>query len=177
MIALAGLSGCASSLGIGDFERTLAAHHSATEALTQWCRQRGMADPPAIVARTLKGETQVADAEVRGLLMVGASEPVRYRRVELVCGETVLSVADNWYVPGRLNPEINRQLETSEVPFGRAVAPLGYRREQISSRRGRAGACPEGTILSVRAMLKRLDGQPISLVAECYTADNLVRVS
>ena len=172
-IALAGTSACAAPLGIGAFERALAAHHSATEALTQWCRQRGMAHPPVIVARAMPGEVRSADDATRRLLVVGDDEPVRYRRVELVCGETVLSVADNWYVPGRLNPEINHLLKTSDVPFGRAVAPLGYTREQISSHRGRAGHCPRGTILSVRALLKRLDGEPISMVAECYTAANL----
>jgi hypothetical protein len=66
-------------------------------------------------------------------------------------------------------------LESSDIPFGRVVAPLGYTREQLASDHGRAPGCPEGTVLSVRAVLKLPDGRPISAVAECYTAANLAQ--
>jgi hypothetical protein len=49
---------------------------------------------------------------------------VKFRHVELACGSHVLSEADNWYVPSRLTPEMNRLLETTDTPFGRAVQDL-----------------------------------------------------
>ncbi|MFM6832719.1 MAG: hypothetical protein ACKOVA_20640, partial [Novosphingobium sp.] len=97
--------------------------------------------------------------------------------VRLTCGDTVLSVAHNWYVPARLTPEMNRTLETTDAPFGKVVAPLGFRRERLASRRGRMAECPEGTILSHRAVLRLLDGRAISLVVECYTRANLSHAS
>lgn len=175
VIATAGIAACAAPFSLASFEQTLEANHSATEALTEWCRVRGIADPPQIVAQAFKAEMVQPDATIRGWLGVSDNEPVRYRLVHLVCGDTVLSIAENWYVPSRLTPEMNRTLESTDIPFGRVVAPLGYHREQLASVHGRAPGCPEGTVLSVRAVLKLPDGRPISMVAECYTAANLER--
>ncbi|MEO6716977.1 MAG: hypothetical protein ABIM50_06980 [Novosphingobium sp.] len=172
-IATVGIAACAAPLSLANFERNLASHHSATEALTQWCRLRGLANPPRIVARAVKSEIVSPDDTVRALLAIVASEPVRYRQVHLLCGDTVLSIADNWYVPARLTAEMNRALESSDIPFGRVVAPLDYTREQLASIHGRGPGCPDGTVLSVRAVLRLPDGLPISMVAECYTAANL----
>ena len=36
----------------------------------------------------------------------------------------MLSEADNWYVPSRLTGEMNRVLETTAAPFGKAVMDL-----------------------------------------------------
>jgi hypothetical protein len=57
-------------------------------------------------------------------LQAASADEIAYRRVELRCGERVLSKADNWYVPARLTAEMNRQLETTDSPFGKVVAPL-----------------------------------------------------
>lgn len=97
--------------------------------------------------------------------------------MRLTCGGAVLSVAHNWYVPARLTPEMNRALETSDTPFGKVVAPLGFTRERLASQRGRMAECPVGTVLSHRAVLKMADGRAISLVVECYTLANLSRVA
>lgn len=172
-IATAATAACAGPISLANFEQVLTTNYSATEALTQWCKVRGLANPPQIVAEAVKSELVTSDAAIRALLAIDTSEPVRYRQVHLRCGDTVLSIADNWYVPARLTAEMNHALESSLVPFGRVVAPLGYTREQLASVRGRAPGCPEGTVLSVRAVLKLPDGRPISAVAECYTAANL----
>jgi hypothetical protein len=76
------------------------------------------------VARLDRGVDKPASAEQRRRLQVGDAEPVRYRHVRLTCGDHILSEADNWYVPGRLSPEMNRLLETTDTPFGKAVAGL-----------------------------------------------------
>lgn len=114
-----------------------------------------------------------ASAAIRSALGVGPDEPVMFRHVQLLCGTAVLSDAKNWYVPSRLAPAMNAALETTETPFGTVVRPLGFRRERLASRRGRAAECPAGTVLSHKALLRLADERAISLVAECYTSANL----
>lgn len=172
-VALA-LSGCASA-ALPRFEKTLAANDSATLALGQWCAAQGFARLPEIRALADRAASNPPSPAVRASLGVSASQPVAYRHVRLTCGDTVLSVAHNWYVPARLTPEMNRTLETTDAPFGKVVAPPGFRRQRLASRRGREAECPEGTILSHRAVLRVADGSAISLVVECYTRANLSR--
>lgn len=173
LLSAALLSGCTGTR-LNEFERTLAAQDSATAALGEWCRMRDIALPPVIRAQQLGGSPE-ASAEVRRLLGVSATEPVAYRHVRLACGAAVLSEADNWYVPGRLTPEMNLLLASTDTPFGKLAAPLGFKRERLDETRGRASDCPAGTVLSHRALLRLPDGSPLSLVTECYTRANLAR--
>jgi hypothetical protein len=88
-----------------------------------------MAGDPMIVARAIAGIDKVPSAEQRQRLQARSVREVKYRRVELRCGSHVFSEADNWYVPSRLTGEMNRLLETTETPFGKAVQALRpYRR-------------------------------------------------
>jgi len=96
---------------------------SATLTLESWCRDHAMAAEPRIAARLIAGVDKAADAEQRQRLQV-TDEHVTYRKVELRCGSHVLSEAENWYVPSRLTAEMNRLLETTDTPFGRAVQRL-----------------------------------------------------
>jgi chorismate-pyruvate lyase len=171
LASLAALAGCTSALG--EFERTLAARDSATAALGQWCGAKALAAPPIVRAEHVAGEDLPASAAIRRLLDVDGNQPIGYRHVRLSCGARVLSVAHNWYVPGRLTQEMNRTLDTSDTPFGKVVAPLGFTRKRLASMRGAAEGCPADTVLSHRALLVLPDGKPISLVVECYTAANL----
>jgi hypothetical protein len=165
------LAGCASP-HLAEFERALAARDSATAALGEWCRARSIADPPVIRAAQV-GIAPLPSAEVRRLLGVAPGEPLASRHVRLACGSAVLSEADNWYVAARLTPAMNAALATTDTPFGQVAAPLGFRRERLWQKRGRAGNCPAGTVLSHRALLRLPDGAPLSLVTECYTRANL----
>jgi hypothetical protein len=165
------LSACAPTLS--RFERTLAANHSATASLSQWCAARGIAAPPTISALADRSAEEAPSPATRAALGVSAEEPVTFRHVRLLCGTAVLSNAKNWYVPARLTPAMNAALLTTDTPFGTAVRPLGFRRERLESRRGRTAECPPGTVLSHKAVLRLADGRGISLVAECYTAANL----
>ncbi|KPL69448.1 hypothetical protein SZ64_15840 [Erythrobacter sp. SG61-1L] len=155
------------------FEAALAAQDSATAALEGWCAARGIAQPARIVASPAGGPIRPATTRNRIVLEVSESEPVGYRHVALRCGDKILSEAHNWYVPGRLTPEINQQLETSDIPFGKAVKSLGFTRERLFETRGPIEGCPPDTILHHRAVLRLPDGRPISTVIECYTAENL----
>ena len=116
-----------------------------------------------------------------------ARELVRYRRVRLMCGSLVLSEADNWYVPSRLTPEMNRLLDTTDAPFGRVVQALHFQRRTLSSTllwhplpqgwemdataaRDASGELNiPHTLLEHRAVLSLPDGTPFSEVVETYT--------
>jgi hypothetical protein len=163
----------------------LLASRSATQTLEGWCRDRRLAEAPAIVARAITGAQKPPDADQRKRLEVSATEDVRYRRVQLRCGTHTLSEADNWYVPGRLTHEMNRQLETTQTPFGRVVAPLEPYRRTVAVRilwtplpdGWERQARPADTAASLvvpdalfehRAVLYTRDHKPFSEVVEVY---------
>ena len=170
----------------------LLSHDSATLTLERWCADHKLADPPRVVAERVRDADKPAGAEVRVALDVKPEEPLGYRRVRLKCGDHVLSEADNWYVPARLTPEMNHVLETTEVPFGRVVAALHFRRHTLSTNllwrplpkgweMGETAAPSEASALAIpghvlehRAILSTPEGEPISEVVETYTGDVLV---
>jgi chorismate-pyruvate lyase len=165
----------------------LLAHDSATLTLERWCADHRLADPPRIVAERVSDAVKPAAADVRAALNVKPDEPLGYRRVRLKCGDHVLSEADNWYVPSRLTPEMNHVLETTDTPFGKAVAALHFRRHTLSadllwrplpngwemgapapSENAGALTIPDH-VLEHRAVLSTPDGEPFSEVVETYT--------
>jgi hypothetical protein len=157
------------------FERALAAQPSATRALAEWCGARfiNWPDPPEITASMVPGPAMPPPRGARRLLAIGNEEPLGFRHVRLACGETVLSEAYNWYVPGRLTADMNRLLESTRTPFGKVAAPLGFSRTALASRRGAAPGCPSDTILTNRGLLRLPDGRGLALVLECYTRANV----
>jgi hypothetical protein len=169
----------------------LLAHDSATLTIERWCADHRLADPARIVAERVSGADKPASAEVRKALDVRPEEPLGYRRVRLKCGDRVLSEADNWYVPARLTPEMNHVLETTDTPFGKAVAALHFRRHTLSAdllwrplpkgweldatpapQEAGALAIPDH-VLEHRAVLSTPDGEPFSEVVETYTGEVL----
>lgn len=107
---------------------------SATLTLEKWCADHAMSATPKVTAHLLRGVTKTASAEQRARLQVAADTPIGYRRVQLYCGEHLLSEADNWYVPERLTPAMNRLLDETDTPFGKAVLPLAPYRRTIAAR-------------------------------------------
>jgi chorismate-pyruvate lyase len=170
----------------------LLAHDSATLTLERWCADHRLADPARIVAERVSDAVKRASAEVRAALNVKPDEPLFYRRVRLKCGDHVLSEADNWYVPSRLTPDMNHVLETTDTPFGKAVAELHFRRHTLSAdllwrplpegwEMGAATAPGDKGALAIpdhvlehRAVLTTPDGEPFSQVVETYTGEVLV---
>jgi chorismate-pyruvate lyase len=169
----------------------LLSHDSATLTLDRWCEDHRLAASAHIVAELIHGADKVASAEDRERLGVTPSEPVRYRKVRLSCGGHVLSEADNWYVPGRLTPEMNKVLDTTDTAFGRAVQALKFRRRTLSAKllwsplpahwdmgapipqqQKEALAVPHA-VLEHRAVLTLPDGTPFSQVVETYTSEVL----
>lgn len=166
---------------LAQFEAVLRGHDSATLALEEWCALQGKGQPSAITARVLAPATalpggRAGDAspdDLPGKLALRDGETIALRNVSLSCGRAVLSVAWNWYVPARLTPAMNEALRSSDVPFGKVVAPLGFRRRPVSIVAGPARNCPADTISTHEAMLLLPDGQPLAYLVECYTAANL----
>jgi chorismate-pyruvate lyase len=167
----------------------LLSNNSATLTLEHWCDVHHLASPPRIVAVRVSDMDNPVSPGQRQELHVTPTEPVSYRRVRLKCGAVVLSEADNWYVPSRLMPEMNKLLDTTDTPFGRAVQALHFQRRTLSAK-VLWRPLPEGwemnaasinaavvpmpaTLLEHRAVLTLPDGTPFSEVVESYTADVL----
>jgi chorismate-pyruvate lyase len=168
----------------------LLSHDSATLTLDRWCETHKLASPARITAEQVHGADKTPSAEQRQLLGVSAAEPVRYRRVRLHCGEHVLSEADNFYVPSRLTPEMNRVLDSTDTSFGRVVQPLHFQRHTLSAQllwsplpegweMGAAATPTTGPlaipaeVLQHRAVLTLPDGTPFSEVIETYQSEIL----
>ena len=165
------------------------ASSSATQSLEKWCRDHKMAADPIIVARVTTGIDKVATTEQLQRLQVTTVGDVKHRQVELRCGSYILSEADAWYIPSRLTAEMNKLLETSETPFGKAVQslrpyrrtfavtllwsplPAGWEQQRQTgeqpSERARPLLLPK-ELFEHRAILYTSDHQPISEVHERY---------
>jgi chorismate-pyruvate lyase len=160
---------------------------SATATLEHWCRDHRLAAEPRIAASLVAGADRAPSDEQRQHLEVTASDAVKYRHVQLRCGAKVLSEADNWYVPSRLTSEMNRLLETTDTPFGRAVESLQPFRRTIAvamlwsplpdgwEHGAAAGRAPSGGALAIpdalfehRAILYTRGNTPFAEVREVY---------
>lgn len=164
------------------------ASRSATASLEKWCGDHDLSPEPRVVAEVVAGEPRAADAEQRQRLRADSGEVVRYRRVRLRCGGHVLSEAENWYLPDRLTPGMNRALETGDTPFGRVVAPLEPYRRTFAARllwsplpegwERSSHAVPPcqssgplaipGALFEHRALVFGRDNRPIAEVHEVY---------
>jgi chorismate-pyruvate lyase len=151
----------------------LLSSRSATATLESWCRDHRLADDPRVVAYLVAGASKTPSGEQLRHLDVASGREVKYRHVRLACGTHVLSDADNWYVPARLTAEMNRLLETTDTPFGRAVAPLEPFRKTLSVRilwSDTTTPIPD-VVFEHRAVLYTRDKTPFSEVVERYRRD------
>lgn len=163
----------------------LLSHASATAVLQALCDRRAPGGHKILARKAVWDVEAGALDAARADLGVGPDEPVRHRQVELTCGGEVLSSAENWYVPGRLTPQMNRALEETQTPFGLVVRALQFHRRTLASNflfeplpdgwereppaSFDAMASPPPHVLRHRAMLVTPDGRPFSLVVETYT--------
>jgi chorismate-pyruvate lyase len=146
-------------------EEEILAAPSATQALEARCARLGLAASPKVRALRDRAIQLAPDREVRRLLKVGKDETLRYRRVRLACGGQVLSEADNWYVPSRLTPAMNRALDASDTSFGTVVKPLRFQRQTLRVEK----LTQRGRLFRVVALLVDASGRPFSLVRENYS--------
>ncbi|WP_066719365.1 chorismate--pyruvate lyase family protein [Sphingomonas pituitosa] len=142
--------------------RELLASPTATAVLERRCG----APVRAEVDRTVHKDPT---PEQRMRLGVGPDERVVYRSVVLRCAGVAFSVAENWYVPSRLTPEMNAALEQGDTPFGAVIRPLHPHRkplEQVT-----AGVAPY--VLRHRALVLDGEGRVLAEVVENYTPEVL----
>ena len=167
------------------------ASNSATLTLEQWCNAHHLAGADAkIKAHLIRDDVKPITPEQRARLKVGPDEKINYRHVDLDCGDHTLSIADNWYVPSRLTPEMNTLLETTDTPFGKAVFDLHFYRQNFSDKilwhplpegwetqpkpaRGKGKLAIPQELIEHRALLFTKDGVPFSEVRETYQKEML----
>lgn len=178
---------------INQLDHALLVTESATRTLEDWSRQHVLATDPTIRAERTPDATRPCPPHLCDHLNVPLSEAdrlLRYRHVRLMCGANVLSHADNWYRADLLPASMNRDLEATDIPFGRIAAQLGFTRHPIATE-PLWTPLPEGweappmpkeneTLLEIppflfrhQAVLRQMDGTPFSAVIETYTADLL----
>jgi hypothetical protein len=175
---------------IEELNGALLASRSATTTLDTWCAAHRMAKPARLTAALDRKATRQATPADRRILGVGPLEPIGYRRVALACGSHVLSNAENWYVPSRLTVSMNRTLETTDAPFGRAILDLHPTRQTLSVDRLWSPLLPDwdlsvpgrpskgviaipADLFRHRAVVYDARHRPIALVVETYTRENL----
>jgi chorismate-pyruvate lyase len=164
----------------------LLASRSATLTLEKWCGEHHLAEPAKVVALLERSIDKAPDADQRARLKVSETEVVHFRRVKLICGDQLLSEADNWYVPSRLTEEMNRLLETTDTPFGKAVLaleptrqtfaakvlwsplPEGWEMAPVPKEQGRGTLAMPDALFEHRAVLYTKDKVPFSEVDEVY---------
>lgn len=144
------------------FGAELMSARSATAVLQAHCPDA------SIRAEKVSGGRAKPPSLLRHRLSLQPGETLRHRRVLLRCGKTVYSEADNWYVPERLTPAINETLESGDIPFGRAVAPLGVTRSLIDQSFNARGTRVPERFLTVRALVVTDRGVPLAAVIERY---------
>lgn len=152
---------------------------SATTVLQSWCAKHDMAPDQSIKADKIASRPVPLSAAQAQLLRTAPSDKIVFRQVRLRCGTRALSQARLWYVPSRLPATINKQLTLTDVPFGRAIAPLKFTRRSIGStsywpalKSGASGVIPE--ILFQEQALLTLPGDiPVAIVVEDYRRDVL----
>ncbi len=156
---------------------------SATRALHTWCAARSLSAGPITVVKQALAQPPYPDDDLLDELRPERHERIAYRRVRLVRGPLVLSEADNWFVPDRLPPQVREVLETTDVPFGTAIAQLQPSRRTYFVRFAELsavtetgagdrlfGLSPAMTILEHKAVVLDRNRRPLSVVAERYRA-------
>jgi len=154
-----------SSSALERLKSDLLGNLSATQVLTKWCGDLRLASPAVIRAERDAAAAKAPTPEVMALLAARTDETIRYRHVRLMCGTHLLSEADNWYRPSQLTPEMNKELEDTDIPFGTAVRPLGFHRKTLGANTNADHP------LQVRALLLTQADVPFSLVIENYSRD------
>lgn len=153
------------------FDAALRASDSATRILQAWITERsGIEARVAAHVRALA--MPQADMGIMARLGVGRWADVQYRRVWLTSGGRVFSIAENWYVPARLDSAMAERLSDGESPFGAVIAPLSPTRETLSTERlwdGAGGNIMPTTLLRHHALVRSGDGTPLCEVSETYT--------
>jgi chorismate-pyruvate lyase len=144
------------SAAVEELHAALLAADSATAVLENWFG-------PVTVAR-LQAPPSVNEG-LTERLRLASGDILRHRAVRLMARARVLSQAELWYVANRLPAARVQQLESSEIPFGRIMQPVGLKRSVLLAR---ICAPEEVALLAHRALLSAPSGLPVAEVYELY---------
>ena len=181
---------------ISRFESRLLAGSSATLTMEGWLRDTHITDSlPLRVEHVATDCPPPCPPPLRAALNIPAdpqSVPLRYRKIHLVADGRIFSKAENWYRPDLLTSFMQAQLETTSIPFGHVVQPLGFSRRLVTRETLWSPlpdgwphtqvipAGPEGTPLAMpehifrhAATLHTGSGTAFSAVVETYTPQTL----
>ena len=121
------------SISLNRLNEELVLTPSASITLQNRCDRKNPAQGIKLTAKPMPIAPKPSTPAIRALLKAGPDEVIRFRHVLLSCGAEVFSEADNWYVPGRLDRELNWALDNSRTPFGILVRKLNPVRINLSS--------------------------------------------
>jgi len=158
-------------------ERILGAN-LATEALEAWCRENAIGDGRVIALRAPDPAPETMDEEsLEALYPYSPDKSARFRCVRLATAGTVIVNALNWYFPENLSRDICTKLDTTDIPFGRAVKHLHPKRRTFFVRRcapeqfnDTEEIAPTFTAFEHRAVVYGGNGAPLAIVHERFLA-------
>ncbi len=106
---------------------------SEKQTLERWCTSHRLVSNPQIaIERVLDAEELPTEAQ-RRMFATSAKEPVRHRKVRVLCGSAVLLEADDWHLPSRVSHKVSALIEGTEWPFETAVQIVHFRRRILSA--------------------------------------------
>jgi chorismate-pyruvate lyase len=171
---------------IHSFSERILRSNSVTEQLERWCGENKIGSGRILALCERHAPQEAIDDDSLDALAAYKSfgRTTRFRRVRLATSELVVVDALNWYFPDNLTGDICQELETTDVPFGRAIKPLKPRRrtfavlratpEQLVNDQGLID--PATTAFEHRAVVYRDDNVPLAIVHERFRAVLFQRV-
>lgn len=161
------------------FDALLRNSASATATLEDWVRARSGAEVGCITAHVRSVMPPDLCPALLRRLDVDTPALIAYRRVWLAHGRHVLSVAENWFVPDRLDPAMRAQLAKDSTPFGRVIESLAPMRETLKAQRlwnpSQGDGKLPGALLHHHALVRLPGGAPVCEVSEVYTRNIITR--
>jgi chorismate-pyruvate lyase len=170
-------------ISIHSFSERILRSNSVTDQLERWCGEYMIGNGRLVALRTRNEPQEVIDDESLDILSTYKSHgKIRFRRVRLATAGLTLVDAMNWYFPDNLDSDICHKLETTDIPFGRAISHLNPRRrtffvwratpEQLVNRRGLID--PSSIAFEHRAVVCREDNVPLAVVHERFRSTLLL---
>jgi hypothetical protein len=109
---------------------------SATDELERWCRDNVIGDGQIVALCDRDARPEALDDEsLEALYPHPGRDKTMFRKVRLATAGIAVVDALNWFFPDNLSRDIREQLETSDIPFGRAIRHLNPKRRTFLVRR------------------------------------------
>jgi len=153
--------------------------NSATDELERWCRDNAIGDGQIVALCDRDARPEALDDEsLEALYPYQCRDKTTFRKVRLATAGIAVVDALNWFFPNNLSSDIREQLETSAIPFGRAIRHLNPKRRSFLVRRctpaqlvdAAQSIDPTAVAFEHRAVVYRDDDVPLAVVHEHFRA-------